>query len=76
MTDKVDMLIKDDRRITSEVYATIGIGKMAVMAIIRELGYRKVCARWVSKMLTVEHKAAQKNISNTVRKTEMLFCQE
>jgi hypothetical protein len=51
---KVDMLIWDDRCITtSELCATPGIRKLAVMAIIREFGYRKVCSRWVPKMLTV-----------------------
>jgi histone-lysine N-methyltransferase SETMAR len=61
--DKVDALIRDDRRITtSELCVAIWIGKPAVMAIIRELGYRKVCAKWVPKMLTVEHKTARKNI--------------
>jgi hypothetical protein len=33
-----------------------------IIAIIREVGYRKVCARWVPKMLIVEHKPARKNI--------------
>jgi hypothetical protein len=57
------VLIWDDRSITAgELCAATGTGKVAVMAIIRELGYRKVCARWVPKMLTVEHKRARKNI--------------
>jgi hypothetical protein len=30
---------------TSELYATIETGKPVVIAIITELGYRKVCAR-------------------------------
>jgi hypothetical protein len=49
---KFDALIRDDRRITSELCAAIGIGK---------LGYRKVCARWVPKMLTVKHKTFRKH---------------
>jgi hypothetical protein len=42
--------------------AATGISKAAVMAIIRERGYRNVCTKWVSKIFTVEHKRARKNI--------------
>jgi hypothetical protein len=49
------------------------------MVIIREHGYRRVCARWVPNMFTVEHITAQKtsvqNFSSAL-KTGMLFCQE
>jgi hypothetical protein len=51
--DKVDVLILSDCCITSELWAATGIGKLVVMAIIRELGNRKVCARWVPKMFNV-----------------------
>jgi hypothetical protein len=37
-------------------------GKLVVIAIIKEPGDGKVCARWVLKMLTTEHKTAKKNI--------------
>jgi hypothetical protein len=43
--DKVDALIRDDSSITSEMCAAVGIGKLAVMDIIRGIGYRQVCAR-------------------------------
>jgi len=59
--DKVDVLIQDDCHITCELFTTAGIGKPAGIAIIRELGYRKVCSRWVLKMLTIEHTSVQKN---------------
>jgi hypothetical protein len=32
------------------------------MASIRELDYRKVCATWVSIVLTVEHKTARTKV--------------
>lgn len=32
------------------------------MASIREPDYRKVCAVWVPKMLTAEHKTARTNV--------------
>ena len=31
----------------------VGIGNVAVMAIIRGIGYRQGCTRWVTKMLAV-----------------------
>jgi transposase len=44
--ENVDVLMWGDSDITtSELRAAIGIGKRAVVAIIRELGYRNVCAR-------------------------------
>jgi hypothetical protein len=44
--DKVDALIRHDGHITrSGMCAATGIGKPTIMAIIRELDYRKVCAR-------------------------------
>jgi len=38
---------------TSELYAAIGTGKAAGMAIISKLGYRTIYVRWVPKMLNV-----------------------
>lgn len=64
--DKVDALIRDDHRITtSELWASVGIGNMVIMAKIKELGYRKICASWVPKMLTVEHKTGHKEHLST-----------
>jgi hypothetical protein len=51
--DEVDALIQDDRRITRELCVAVRIGKLAVMAIIRGIGYTHGCARWVTKMLAV-----------------------
>jgi hypothetical protein len=34
--------------------AATGIGNPAVIAVIRELGYRKVCATWAPKILIVD----------------------
>jgi len=43
---KVAVLIWDNCHITiSELCATLQVGKPVGIAIIRELGYRKVCAR-------------------------------
>jgi hypothetical protein len=59
--DNVDVLIQDDCHITRELVTTVDIGKPAGIAIVRELGYRKFCSRWVLKMLTIEHTSAQKD---------------
>jgi len=50
------------------------------MVVIGESDYRKICSTWVPKVIIVEHNTAKKksvqNFSSTVRKTEMLLCQE
>ncbi|PNF35752.1 hypothetical protein B7P43_G13041 [Cryptotermes secundus] len=38
----------------------LGIGHSAVQEMIESLGYRKVCARWVPRLLTKDHKAIAK----------------
>jgi hypothetical protein len=56
------MLIWDDCRIiTGELCLAVGIREPAVMTVIKELTFRKVCAKWVPKMLTVEHKVVSEN---------------
>jgi len=55
---KVDELTRDDCSITrgrNRDWKTGGYGHH------QRLGYRKVCARWAPKILTVEHKTARKN---------------
>jgi hypothetical protein len=53
--DMVDALIVDHHRFTCELRAAQGLGKPAVMAVIRKHGYRNVCARCMLKMSTFEH---------------------
>ena len=76
--DRVDAMILDNCCITThELWATTGIGKPAVMAIIREVGNRRICAKLVLKMVTIDHKPAQRNITAqknfpcTMRKTDI-----
>ncbi len=46
----VDELIRSDRRITTrDIIDVIGVGHGAVHNIISDLGYSKVCARWVPR---------------------------
>jgi histone-lysine N-methyltransferase SETMAR len=43
-----------------ELFAILAIGKDVVDKIIHQLGYAKVCARWVPRSLTEEHKEQRK----------------
>lgn len=63
--EKFDALVWNEGRIrTVELCVAIGIEKPAVMAIIRkfwfvtfirQFSYSRVCARWVSNVLSTEH---------------------
>jgi len=63
--ERVDEIIQDDRRVTVDTIArTLGIGHNAVQEMIESLGYRKVCARWVPRLLTEDHKGQRKAITS------------
>ncbi|XP_070617038.1 protein GVQW3-like isoform X1 [Erythrolamprus reginae] len=52
---RVDELIKDNQQITQrEIAAKLGISQERVGHIMDILQYRKVCARWVPRILTPE----------------------
>jgi histone-lysine N-methyltransferase SETMAR len=62
--DRVDELIRENRRIKQkEIAEALGISKERVGHIISILGYRKVCARWVPRMLTDDINAERVRIS-------------
>jgi histone-lysine N-methyltransferase SETMAR len=55
--EKENELILQDRRITTrELIAAMGIGFNALGTFLRKLGYRKLCARWVPRILTQDDK--------------------
>lgn len=59
----VDGLIRSDRRVSCRIIAeSLGIGRSTVQTIISELGYSKVCARWVPRQLTDELKLKRLNV--------------
>ncbi|PNF19648.1 hypothetical protein B7P43_G18109 [Cryptotermes secundus] len=63
--ERVDEIIQVDRRVTVDTTAQkLGIGNSAVQEIIESLGYRKVCARWVPRLLTKDHKGQRKAITS------------
>jgi len=63
--ERVDEIIQDDRRVTVDTIArTLGIGHNAVQEMIESLGYRKVCAHWVPRLLTKDHKGKRKAITS------------
>lgn len=55
---KADALIRGDRRITiDELASELGLSHGSACNIVASLGFSKVCARWVPRLLTDEHKA-------------------
>ncbi|GFN88050.1 histone-lysine N-methyltransferase SETMAR [Plakobranchus ocellatus] len=64
-TTHVDELIRCDRRMKiCEIALKLEIPKSTVYEIVHDtLGYRKVSARWVPKMLTEDHKLLRVEIS-------------
>lgn len=62
---KVDDLIRQDRRLKIRYIATeLDISKSRVYEIVHNsLGYHKVCARWVPKQLTDDHKQSRMGLS-------------
>ena len=62
---RTDEIIKEDRRVTLDKIATkLGVGHNAVQEMIGSLGYRKICARWVPRLLTEDHKVQRKAITS------------
>lgn len=62
---RVDEIIREDRRVTTnELCLTLSISKGSVMTIIQQLGYSKICARWVPRMLTDQNKETRKTIAS------------
>ncbi|GFW48350.1 transposable element Tcb2 transposase [Trichonephila clavipes] len=61
MLKKVHKVILDDRREVGEV---VGISKSTVHCILSEnLDMRKLCARWVLRLLTLEQKQCREDVS-------------
>ena len=55
--ERLDQLIRANRWITTrELCTELNIGFSALETMVATLEYRKVCARWVPRMLTQEHK--------------------
>lgn len=59
----VDELIRSNRRITTrDINEVIEVSQGSVHNIIRDLGYSKVCARWVPRQLTDELKHSRLDV--------------
>jgi predicted transcriptional regulator len=64
---RVDEIIKEDRCVTLDAVTTkLGIGHNAVQEMSGSLGYGKICARWVPRLLTEDHKVQQKAITSEI----------
>jgi hypothetical protein len=63
MLQRANDIIHAGRRITSwQLAVQLLVSNGSAMAIIDALGYSKVCARWVPKSLTTEHRHQRKAI--------------
>ena len=63
--EKVNGLIMQNRRIrVRDLAMQVGCSTGTIVNIINQLNYRKVCARWVPKLLTQEQKDARRDISS------------
>jgi transposase len=60
--EQVHHMVLDDRRMkVREIAETIGISKEYVVCILHEeLGMKKLCARWVLRLLTADQKCTRK----------------
>ncbi|XP_030758938.1 uncharacterized protein LOC115884482 [Sitophilus oryzae] len=65
---KVHQMVLDDRRIkVREITEVMNISKERVCHILnQELGMRKLSARWVPRLLTLDQKRVRMNISNAM----------
>lgn len=72
MLERAEIMIRRDRRITSQQLSMqLSISKGSAIEIFKNLGYSKVCARWVPRALTEDHKAQRKTIcSELLRRFE------
>jgi hypothetical protein len=60
---RADKLIRKDRRITTRKLATeLSSSKGSVNNVIDALGYAKVCARWIPRNFTDDHKTVRKKV--------------
>jgi len=60
---RVDEIVKEDRRVTLDAVATkLGIRHNAVQEMTGSLGYREICAHWVPRLLTEDHKVQRKSL--------------
>ena len=57
--DQADVLIKENRRITTELAESLGVSEGSAVKIMDTLGYSKVCAKWVPRQLTEAHKQSR-----------------
>lgn len=67
MVEKIHGIVLANRRLKlTDIAESVGISKERVFNILSEhLGMRKLCARWVPRLLTVDQKRQRKQISET-----------
>ena len=61
--ERLDQLIRANQQITTrELCTELNVGFNALETMLATLGYRKVCARWVPRVLTQEQKDHQMQV--------------
>jgi hypothetical protein len=59
------MVLEDNRVTVKEISVKLGIGESSMCRILKQLGLKKVCARWVPRMLTNAYKETQNTVCNS-----------
>ena len=71
-SDEVEKLIRDDRRITvDDIAERVGVTHGSAVNIVNELGFAKVCARWVPRQLLDTSKPVLKLVRKCHRSTKL-----
>ncbi|KAK9693009.1 hypothetical protein QE152_g34482 [Popillia japonica] len=70
---RVDNLIRSDHRITQRIADALGISNERRGFIFQKLGYRKICARWVPRMLTEKNKRQQTTFGTLSTRRQISF---
>jgi hypothetical protein len=70
--DRVDVLIRENRRITvGELSGILNVSDGSVKIIIKQhLQYSKVCARWIPRLLTDEHESTWLQVAKSLSRYE------
>ena len=76
--ERLDQIIRANRRITAgEMSTELTIGFSALETMVAALEYRNVCARWVPRVLTQEHKEHRmqvcRDLSNQYEAASMVY---
>lgn len=68
--ETINQIIQNDRCVTTRQLAEMTrLSLGSVVSVVQSLGYRKICARWVPRLLTRELKTMRKDVCEGLMKT-------